>query len=349
MLTLGHLLTALQPNKLGEPQELAKEFPHICANRSNTCSVLLDVPKRCAGNVSYCPVIFCLHGFGGSNRGYIHQCGQHVHRRNWLGIYPQGEPLAIRPDGSRVPGWNDGQAVNPEHTLLRCPYDDFSCELDPNDGIFFETIVGALQASGVRGRFYVFGQSNGADFAQRLAANAGPKLPIAGIAGQSSQLDATPSRSAAAPYNRNQPPAGGLRVAQLSIHGTADRTIAYDGGPKFGSPVFVMYSEPASNQVWARHNGCTGSLAASNMTLTYVGGIGTATHWVWNGCSADAPVEYYQSHGAGHVGTIALGGRALFAVVLDFFERVEHALKQVEVESGREEEQWHLQGGTGSL
>ena len=65
---------------------------------------------------------------------------------------------------------------------------------------------------------------------QRLGANAGPALPFAGIAPQSGQLNRQPPRSAAGPFNLNQPAQGARHVAQLSIHGTADRTIAYGGG-----------------------------------------------------------------------------------------------------------------------
>ena len=189
------------------------------------------------------------------------------------------------------------------------------------------------------GRFYIFGQSNGADFAQRLAVNGGATLPIAGIAPQSSQLDSAPPRSAAGPYNLNQPRSGGPAVAQMSIHGTEDHTIAYNGGPKFNSPIFEMYPEPESDAVWARHNGCRGPLTSRNVSSTFNPGDvleapadvtnsamdGVATHWTWNGCPATAPVEYFQDHGAGHVGTISLEGKPTFEVALDFFEKVERA------------------------
>ena len=168
MLWASALLATLPPNPQGYPQN----FSHatLCANSSSTCTVLLDVPSVCAS--AACSILFCLHGFGGSNQRYVDLCGQQIHKRGWLGVYPQGDPLAVRPDGSLVPGWNDGQAVDPQHTLLRCNYDDFNCTLDPNEGVFFSKIIAMLRAAGAAPRVYVFGQSNGADLAQRLAVNA---------------------------------------------------------------------------------------------------------------------------------------------------------------------------------
>ena len=145
-------------------------------------------------------------------------------------------------------------AVNQNNTRLRCKYNNYTCTLDPNDTVFFEEIVRALRLLGAYGNLYAFGQSNGADWVQRLAVNTGPSLPFVGIAPQSGQLNAYPPRSAAGPFNYNQPIPNRPRVAQLSIHGTADQTIPYAGGPKFNSKIFIMFSEPASNQVPTRNN-----------------------------------------------------------------------------------------------
>ena len=42
---------------------------------------------------------------------------------------------------------------------------------------------------------------------------------------------------------------------------------------------------------------------------------------------AAAPVEWYETHGAGHVGTYELGGSLVVDVVLGFFGRVDKALR----------------------
>ena len=68
----------------------------------------------------------------------------------------------------------------------------------------------------------------------------GPHQVREGIAANSGQLLAKPSRSGPAPFDYNQPCAGtqpctgGGQVAQLFIHGTADGSIHYDGGPRLG-------------------------------------------------------------------------------------------------------------------
>ena len=329
--------SVLVANELLSPQDLATASGvRVCANRSSFCNVFLDVPSSCSGATSACPVLFCLHGFGGSNRKYVELCGTGVHQRSFIGVYPQGDPLAGTPSHRSGFGWNDGMAVNNETTSLRCKYNNFTCTLDPNDGIFFEVMARALRTAGASGHLYAFGQSNGADWVQRLGVNAGSSLPFMGIAPQSGQLNAHPQRSAAGPFNFNQPRLTGTHVAQLSIHGTADRIIPYSGGPKFNSPVFIMYSEPDSDRVWAEHNGCTGEATATNVSAQYwVNGSthdGVATHHAYNGCPSDAPVEWYETHNAGHVGTSQLADMSVVDVVLAFFQRVEMALLLLQVE-----------------
>ena len=95
----GGVLSAspLVPNELGAPQDLQNvSGVAVCANRSSYCNVMLDVPAACASAsaAQACPVLFCLHGFGGSNRVYVDECGSGVHAHGFIGVYPQGDPLA---------------------------------------------------------------------------------------------------------------------------------------------------------------------------------------------------------------------------------------------------------------
>jgi len=277
---------------------------------------------------------------------------------------------------SLLPGWNNGQSVFPDRTLLRCKYDDYECTLDPNDGIFLAKIAAAIQSLGAQGRVYLFGQSNGASISHRLAISADPAhLPIAGIAVQSTQLNSQPSRSGAGPFNYNQPQPDHPPIAQLSIHGTFDTSAPYGGGPMFKSPIFSLASEPTSNSLWAAHNGCTGPRKATDVSYdfstrfpipckrekncvrspsfrfksilqgakdlshmtrrdlpilenkSYASGM--ATRWTYTGCPDVAPVEWYRVPFAGHLETDALNGSSVYAVVMDFFERVERAHRPV--------------------
>jgi len=310
-------------NDKGAAQELkgsGTTSKDVCEGRSDHCSVLLDVPSTCAGTTTACPVVLMFHGHGGNNEGFEKQQAT-VHDYDMIGVYPQGELY----DGSS--GWNDGSMKG-----LECAYDDYTCTKDPNDGLFVSGIVSALQELGATGRFYGFGGSNGANEVQILASNACDALPFVGIAADSGQLLANPSRSAGAPYDYNQPCAGsqpctgGRAVAQLSIHGTADPVIPYDGGSRFQSPVFILMQEDASDKIWAEQNNCTGSLSSTTVPATASGGQSTtAVHHVWGGCPATAPVEYYEVKDAGHVATHTIDGKNKVAVVFEFFAKVESA------------------------
>jgi len=324
---LPFVFAALIANEVGSPQEFSEAEPQLCANRtSGTCDVLLDVPDSCAGETSACSILFCLHGHSkpGANARIGADCGEHIRRskgESWIGVYPQGESEA------GDVGWFFGLGCEGEDDPCPCAWNDFNCTIIPNDGVFVARIIAALRAAGANGTVYVFGTSNGALLAERLGANAdGGGLPIAGIAAQSSQLLRTPPRSASHPYNLNQP--GGARIPVLTIHGTADGAVPYDGGALFGSDVFLLFSERESGNTWAEHNNCTGELTSSNVSSVYRTGTGTksgvATHWTWGGCPAATPVEHYQDHGAGHVSTEQLAGKATVDVVLDFFEKAAH-------------------------
>ena len=97
-----------------------------------------------------------------------------------------------------------------------------------------------------------------------------------------------------------------------------------------------MYPEGESDGVWATHNGCASPLkfTTSNVSATYhkqqTGTAGVATHHVVEGCPASAPVEWYETWGAGHVGTVTLNGVAVMETVCAFFMRVEKALREEE-------------------
>jgi len=314
---------ALVANEFGQPQEMkgsAATSSDVCGGRSDHCSVWLDVPTACAGESSSCPIIFMFHGHGGSNNGFPRE-SVGVHDYNFIGISPRGELY----DGKS--GWNDGSMAGNQ-----CAWDDFECSKDPNDGLFVAGIVKVVRDLGAAGRVYLYGTSNGANEVQILASNAGDGLPIAGIAARSGQLLAEPTRSAGNPYNWNQPCAGsqpcvgGSAVAQLSMHGDADNTIPYTGGPRFKSDVFILMNEPESDVVWKTQNGCTGNLSSSIVPATSKKPeTQDAEYFSWGGCPATAPVEYYKVHGAPHGAANTLRGQPFFVTVFEFFCKVELA------------------------
>ena len=332
-LSVTTLSAELTPNVQGSPQEL-KSTSDVCAGRSEHCSVLLDVPQACAGASSACPIGFFYHGHGGNNGGFAHSgAGMLCHEYGFIGVYPQGELYGGRS------GWNDGSMEG-----NKCQWDDFACQEDPNDGNFTVAMLRTVHALGGRGNVYMWGGSNGANAVQILAANADAKdLPIAGISAGWGQLMATPPRSGPAPYDWNQPtpkagqtvagrPGDGRRVAQQAHHGDADRTIPYQGGPRFDSPVWVLMPEPDSDATWAAHNDCTGGLTnTSGIPATYHDKASgkqvatTATLHQYHGCPPEAPVEYYQIIGAPHGGASSINGKDPYYIVFDFWSKVENS------------------------
>jgi len=303
-------------NDIGKSQNFSNiPGTDVCINRTY-CSVLMDVPLKCAGVTTSCPIMFGFHGHGGHNTQYIGTGGRGfsdgVHKYNFIGVYPQGELY----DGK--PGWSD--------CCKNCTVDNFNCTEDPNDTVFVAKIVSTLVELGATGRFYAFGTSNGAAMVQRLASNVCSALPFLGIAAHSGQLLTKPERSGPNPYNYNKPRAGSAKVAQLAIHGTADPVVKYNGGPRFGSDMFSWYSEPLSDELWAQHNGC-GVETKKNVSAVYKKDAQeyntTAVHHIWSGCPSALPVEYYQVIDAGHVQTTMLNNNKKEFIVLEFFNKIE--------------------------
>ena len=316
-------------------------IPGVCAGRSDSCSVLLDVPDKCAGEASKCPVAFFFHGHGGRNTEFIAPAAAHnggasslVHEYGYIGVYPQGETY-----GNSGSGWNDGSMAG-----NKCKWNDFSCQDDPNDGNFTRDIIKTLRSLGSTGRVYLWGGSNGANSAQIFAANAGEDLPIAGISAGWGQLLSAPPRSGPAPFDWNQPsknttgrPGDGRMVAQQAHHGDADTVIPYQGGPRFDSDIWILMPEPQSDKTWAKHNGCTGELSnQTGIPASYMNRQSgqetktTAIKYTWNDCPPKAPVEYYRVIGAPHGGASSINGRSPFYIVFDFWQRVEKAYEEEE-------------------
>ena len=179
----------------------------LCEGRSSDCEVELDVPEACVeGGRSDCPIVFFLHGSGGTNDWFRKTSG--VHEAQMIGVYPNGD----------CRGWNTG----PKDCNL-CEWDDFECTDDPNEGEFVAKTIAAVRSLGALGNVYVRGNSNGAALALRLAANAGDELPIAGIIATVTQLLASPERSGPARRAELQPAAvrrpAGLRAHYLGHRG----------------------------------------------------------------------------------------------------------------------------------
>ena len=227
-----------------------------------------------------------------------------------IGVYPQGEG-----------GWNNGPK-----TTNNCHWSDFDCTDDPDEGDLIASIIEHVRSLGGTGNVYAYGNSNGAALAHRLASNGGTQLPIKGIIVSVTQLLQSPERSGPGLLNYNQPSSnrGTPPVSVLSIMGDADGLIPYDGGSSSvfnGDDSFQLMSAMDSMDVWASHNGCTGSFQTTQHSTDT--GDGTATKYDYTyGCPDGIYVEHYAIHGGGHgAGGVAVDGAKID--VLGFVSKVE--------------------------
>lgn len=313
------VIGSLVSNPNESPQVLS-DFTDVCTSaqgRTSVCEVELDVPASCVDvdSTSACPIVFFLHGAGGTNNWFGRTSG--VHSAGYIGIYPQGEN-----------GWNTG----PKDTN-NCSQDDFSCTSDPDEGAFFAGIISEVRSMGALGNVYVIGNSNGAALAHRLAVNAGDSLPIKGIITKVTQLLESPLRSGPGVLNYNNPAAksnAGPKVSVLNVMGTADPVIPYTGGPAGvlggSSSGFLLMDSLDSMLAWAVHNGCETIPSVTSVTTdTSAGGDGTGTFYKYSNCTDGTIVEHYAINGAGHTaGSSVIEGVPVdYALAFDFINRNE--------------------------
>merc|ERR1712232_1303099 len=121
-----------------------------------------------------------------------------------------------------------------------------------------------------------------------------------------------------------QPRESTSSVSVLTICGTADGLIPYDGGssPVFGGDDnFQLMSNDNSNKVWANHNKC--SLDPTMVTVSSSMGS-HAIHYTYENCDACKHVEHYMVVGGGHnSGGAELDGKDSSTIVFDFIKKCE--------------------------
>jgi len=311
------LTVGLESNSPGSPQVLSDTY-NVCMGQGRTaiCEVELDVPASCVDSFtgeSSCPIVFFLHGAGGTNNGFASSSG--VHEEEMIGIYPQGEN-----------GWNTGPKSTND-----CQWDDYSCTTDPDEGDFIKEIIAEVRTLGANGNIYVIGSSNGAALANVLAVNAGDELPIKGFVSLVTQLLESPDRSGPGNLNYCNPDArGGIgpKVSVLNVLGTNDAVIPYEGGSSFvfeGVDDFQLMPALDSMETWAVHNGCNPTPIVTNVvTDTAAGGDGTGVFYEYVGCQDGTVVEHYAINGGGHnAGISEINNIEARDIQFDFIRRVE--------------------------
>ena len=154
-------------------------------------------------------------------------------------------------------------------------------------------------------RIFVVGHSNGGFMAHRLACDQADKLAaIVSLAGATFK---NPNKCAAS-----------APISVLQVHGDADATIAYAGGPPLGVP--QLPNAPGAVETvadWAVKNRCGTTPATDAPAIDLVTDLAGAetTKSVFSGCEAGVATELWTIHGGPHAPALS---DAWAPTVLDF-------------------------------
>ena len=240
------------------------------------------------------PLVILLHGFGASGdiQEAFFQVQPLAEERGFLYVHPDGTTNQI---GSQF--WNATDAC--------C---GFQSEVD--DVAYLTAIIDQVSAEKNvdPNRIYVMGHSNGGFMSYRMACELADRVAaIASFAGATfaDEDDCAPSEP----------------VSVLQVHGTADETIAYEGG---ATPIINGTYPGAleSTATWAAYNGCSTEPAATGTTLDLLPDVAGAESSVqsYGDCPAGVAVELWTMEGGPHVPTLnfADGSRPMVQGMVDF-------------------------------
>lgn len=236
------------------------------------------VPSDYASNAP-APLIVLLHGYGsnGMQQNEYMRISELVDRYGFLLATPDGTQESA---GRNARFWNASDAC--------CNF--YATDLD--DSAYVLAIINAVKAqySVDSRRVYLIGHSNGGFMSYKAAHDHSDV--IAGIA---SLAGAETTEALPAPSNP---------VHVLQIHGTADGTIAYDGGDIQGK-VYPGALETVSR--WAAYNGCTEQgvvTAALDLDQSLEGLETTATRF-GSTCLPGGSVELWTIANGAHIPQIS--------------------------------------------
>lgn len=234
--------------------------------------VALQVPVAYDGTADL-PLLVVLHGYTSS--GAAHQTYFGLDSLvNTAGVF------LLTPDGTRDSRGNRFWNAT-----------DACCDLEGagvDDVAYLKDLIAAVgrEYQVDPGRIYLMGHSNGAFMAHRLACE--DALGVAAIVGLAGATWQDPARCV---------PAAGVSV--LAIHGSADRTIRYDGGQIAGR---AYPGAVGTMERWAAAGGC-GTPVEAPPALDLDGAVPGAETSVtrWTGCSDGLGVELWTIAGGGHM------------------------------------------------
>ena len=231
-----------------------------------TTSYQLYVPEAYSGAEPW-PLIINLHGFGSGPgiQAFTSQMNEAADTAHYLVAYPNGK-LTIGPDGTERTGWNADwwmgrDDLNALSTLIDHVWSNYRVDLS---------------------RVYAIGLDNGGQMAlamgcaldDRIAAVGGVAIPFT------------------LPQAENCMP--GRPIPNLFMHGTADVLTPFSGFPG------LVLGAPELAQEWASQNGCFASPQETPLPDINTEDSSTVTLKVYEQCSEDAEVRFYEIEGGGH-------------------------------------------------
>lgn len=222
------------------------------------------------------PILFALHGGGGTSRGMIRLAAgtfdRIADRRGMLVVYPQGFEK----------GWNDGRVGLDQPASLQ-KVDDV--------GFIAALIEHLARRFPVdRRRIYSCGISNGGFMSFRLACDLSDRLAAVAsvVAGVSKTLSET--RRPAHP------------VPVMMILGTDDPLVPFEGG-RVGfrrKPRGYVLSAAESVRYWLRNNGCSPTPRRDSLPDRDADDETQSTRAAYSGPTPASEVVFITVHGGGH-------------------------------------------------
>lgn len=227
------------------------------------------------------PVMFCLHGLGGTDV----QIDQMLHlsrlaqQRGWIVVIPQALPATAA--GMNLGAmWNAGLTVQLNGQTV-------SPNSDIDDSGFLMALLNSLEANHNVNTDSVFicGFSMGGFMTHRMAIEHGDR--IAAAVAVSGLITTTMAQLT---------PVAPVRL--LHIHGTNDNVVRPDGSSNaFGGPMQLGLSVADVIHYWTLHNNCTGNATVENLPDRVLDGLRFVRHTYSGG---DADVQWLEVIGGQH-------------------------------------------------
>lgn len=195
-------------------------------------SYVVHVPKSYALKKQPVPVVFVLHGGLGNawSAEWDSQMSARAEKDNFLAVYPQGTGRT----NEHFLTWNAGDCCG---IAMRHKVDDIT---------FLRALIYKLSNdfNVDRSRIYVAGISNGGMMAYRAALEMSDM--IAAIAPVEGCMMSKPQLTSDRP------------VSVIAFHGTADKTVPYNGGDG-GIPGYKLVATKVDDNIkyWVERNGCS--------------------------------------------------------------------------------------------